>query len=250
MKYIKYFLAFVLLLPMVVSAKDIVQEEKVVGEKVKYLKTVSVLNSSEVASIASPEILSITTEITKEEYDSVDLQELYHLNDATAIQTEYKILKTTMSENGSFYTYRVDLTWKNIPKVRSYDIIAIGHYSSVKPAANIAFNQSYCTGNGNCYDGAGATIITGDYGSAAVFSLPSGTLTNLTQFMKFNVQKSSSATVKYQTVAGDYAHAVKSITEANAKKFRVDVVGIIHNSSVESYYDSIEAAIVDWQGSW
>lgn len=252
MKYVKFIFAFLLVMPLMVSAKDIVAEDefKVVGETTKYYKTVSVLNDSQIMSVIAPEVTSFTTEITKEEYDSVDLHDLYNLNEYTSIQTEYKILKTTMLQSGAGYRYRVDLTWKNIPKVRSHDIIAIGHYSSVERYSSPVFIQSYCMGNGECYEGAVGTTITGINGTGVVFELPTESLTNLTQYMYFDVRKSSSTTVKHQTAAGDYAHAVKTITRDNAKKLRVDIAGIIHDSSVESYYDTIGAAIVDWQGSW
>ncbi len=252
MKYVKFIFAFLLVLPLMVSAKDIVAEDefKVVGETTKYYKTVTVLNNSQIMSVIAPEVTSFTTEITKEEYDSVDLHDLYHLNESFTVQTDYKLLKSTLLQNSSSFRYRVDLTWKNIPKVRSIDIIAIGHYSTVERKSLPVFNQSYCMGNGECYNGMEAGIITGVNGTALVFALPTDSLTNLTQYMYFDVQKSSSTTVKHQTVAGDYAHAVKTISYANAKKLRVDIAGIIHDSSVESYYDTIGAAIVDWQGSW
>lgn len=252
MKYVKFIFAFLLVMPLMVRAKDIVAEDEftVVGETTKYYKTVSVLNDSQVMSIIAPEVTSFTTEITKEEYDSVDLHDLYHLNESRTVQTDYKILKTSLLNNNTIYRYRVDLTWKNIPKVRSFDIIAIGHYSSVERYGLPVFNQSYCMGNGECYDGMAATIITGVNGTGLVFELPTDSLTNLTQYMYFDVKKSSSTTVKHQTVAGDYAHAVKTITYANAKKLSVNIAGIIHDSSVESYYDTIGAAIVNWEGSW
>ena len=225
-------------------------EFKVVGETTKYYKVVTIMNDSEIMSIVSPEVTSFTTEITKEEYNSVDLHELYQLNASVTVQTEYKKLTTTMSKDSTRYQYKVDLTWKNIPKVRSYDIIAIGHYSTVEPISGPIINQSYCESNGECYEGTVSSVVSGINGTAVIFSLPSSTLTSLSQSMYFNVKKSGSGTVKNQTAAGDYAHATKTITRDNAKKLRVDVVGIIHDSSVESYYDTIGAAIVDWTGSW
>ncbi len=235
---------------MVMAEAKSTDEFEIVGEATKYYKIVTILNDSEIMSIVSPEVTSFTTEITKEEYDNVDLQELYNLNTSVTVQTEYKKLTTTMLKDSSRYRYSVDLTWKNIPKVRSFDIIAIGHYSTVKVSMGPIFEQKYCEGNGECYEGAGVSEIVGTNGTAAVFGLPTGNLTSLSQSMFIDVVKSGSGTVKNQTAAGDYAHATKTITRDNAKKLRVDVVGIIHDSSVESYYDTIGAAIVDWTGSW
>lgn len=256
MKYIKFIFAFVLIMPLMVLAEGKLSVDKVelnnelLGETVKYYKTTIIRNTSEITATVSPEVTSFTTEITEEEYNNVDMHELYELNDSVFVETDYKILRTTFSKDGSYYHYRVDLTWKNIPKVRSYDIIAIGHYSTVKPFGGIEFKQSFCRGNGECYDGAGNSNITGVNGTAAVFGLPDGTLTYLTQYLAFDVQKSSSATVKNQTAVGDYAHAVKAISRDNAKKLNVNTGGIIHDSSVDSYYDTIGTATVDWTGSW
>lgn len=256
MKYIKFIFAFALIMPLMVLAEGKLSVDKVelnnelLGETVKYYKTTIIRNTSEITAIVSPEVTSFTTEITEEEYNNVDMHKLYELNDSVFVETDYKLLRTTLSKDGSYYRYRADLSWKNIPKIRSFDIIAIGHYSTVKPIGGIEFNQSFCHGNGECYDGAGYTPITGVNGSAAVFGVPDGTLTYLSQYIAFDVQKSSSTTVKNQTVAGDYAHAVKAISRDNAKKLSVNAGGIIHDSSVESYYDAIGAAIVDWTGSW
>ncbi len=256
MKYIKLFFVFVLIMPLMVFAESnlpvgkVELNDEILGETVKYYKTTIIRNTSEITATISPEVTSFTTEITEEEYNNVDMHELYELNESTFVETDYKILRTTFSKDGSHYRYRVDLTWKNIPKVRSHDIIAIGHYSSVKPYGGIEFNQSFCRGNGECYDGAGYTPITGVNGTAAVFKVIDGTLTYLTQYLAFDVQKSSSTTVKNQIAAGDYAHAVKTISETNAKKLNVNTGGIIHDSSVDSYYDTIGTAIVEWTGSW
>ena len=113
MKYVKFIFAFLLVMPLMVSAKDIVAEDEftVVGETTKYYKTVTVLNDSQIMSVIAPEVTSFTTEITKEEYDSVDLYNLYHLNESRVVQTDYKILTTTLLQNSSSFRYRVDLTW-------------------------------------------------------------------------------------------------------------------------------------------
>lgn len=242
------------MVPVVALAKEnkTAEDLRVVGETIKYYKTVSVLNTSAVTSITSPEVSSFTTEITEEEYNNVDLNELYNLNLYRTVETNYKILKTTISENGSYYQYRVDLTWKNIPKVRSNDIIAIGHYASVTPLDSWTFKESICYGGGGCMDSASGTRVMGKYGSGVVFHLPTDSITYLTQTYYFSVKKTdSSTTVLNQLAAGDYAHAVSTVSETNALKFRVDLNGIIHDPGIEeAYYDSIGAAIVEWHGTW
>ena len=109
MKYLKYLIILALIMPVIASAKDIVKEDigtkydefgnKIVGETVKYYKTVTVTNNSKITSSITPEVTSFTTEITKEEYDNVNLDELNQPNGYTIVESDYKILKTTLTEN-------------------------------------------------------------------------------------------------------------------------------------------------------
>ena len=114
MKYIKFLWILILSLPLMVMARDVPAFDgfTIIGESVKYYKTVSILNDSLVTASVLPELSSFTTEITKEEYDSVDLHDLYHLNGEGYIETNYKSLRTVMYKDGTTFRYFVDLTWK------------------------------------------------------------------------------------------------------------------------------------------
>lgn len=251
----KLILFMLLILPITVSAET--EDGTIVAEKEKYYKTVTILSNSDVMMRANlGEVSSITTEVTKEEYDNFDPNENSNIStkgyvDST-IETNYKKLTTTIRNNGTYYyRYKAVLTWKNFPATRSYDIIGIGHYGSVKIADDVGFNQDYCMSNGNCYNGSPYYSKTGANGSGAVFYLPSGTLTSLKQTVQFDVEKTNeSSTIIEQIAVGDYSHATSSISYANAKKFSVDTSGIYLESSILSYYDEINPATAEWTGTW
>lgn len=214
-------------------------------ESTKYYKTIinknnhftSILNNSQ----------SITIEVSKEEYDNYNGL----ANTDAFVETIYKKITSSISQNGSYYKYTGTLTWKTIPSVRSYDIFGIGFYSSVKVRNNnVHFSQNYCLSNGSCYTSSThyPQIFSG--GAGTTFLLPSGNLTSLNATMYFDVEKNGSGTIVSQLAAADHSHAVQSISLTNAKKYTVSGgAGIILNG-VSSYYDAINPAKEYWTGSW
>lgn len=246
--------SLVFFLPFIVKAET--EELEKVAETVKYYKTVIILSNSEVMRSANlGEVSSITTEITEEEYNNVDTSTVNNDNArgliSETIETTYKKLATTMYYNYGDYRYRATLDWKLIPSTRSYDIIGIGHYATVKLLGNIDFNQIYCRSSSECYDSTSYIGLSFTNGGAAIFKIPSGTVKSLKQILEFDVEKTnSSATITQQLAVGDYAHATSSISETNARKFYVDCGGINLQSSIEDYYDDIATADATWTGTW
>lgn len=255
MSFKKIILLLILLIPIFVSAEE--DEGRIVASEEKYYKTVTILNNSSVLQRANlGEMSSITTEITKEEYDNAPVENYSNArtsDDYTdmTVETTYKKMKSTIREYYGDYRYKNVLTWKNIPSTRSYDIIAIGYYASVQPSGNVFFEQDYCTSSDSCYTTSSYYQYNGANGSAAVFYLPSGTLTSLEQSLRIDMVKTnSSATLVSQVAAADYAHATSSISYSNAKKFTVNIGGIQLNDSIEDYYDTISVARASWEGEW
>lgn len=247
----KKILFFVLLLvPFLVFAEN--DHEEIVAENIKYYKTVTILNNSNVMKTANlGEMSSITTEISKLEYDSVPDEEVASPYANVGVETTYKKLSITISKFGSLYLYRAILDWKRIPSTRSYDIMGIGYYASVKPYSTIYLKQNYCTSSSSCYETTSFYQKVGANGAGAMFYLPSGTLTSLKQTLEVEVTKTnSSSTIVSQLAIGDYSHATSSISYSNAKKFSVDTGGIRLESSIENYYDSIGYASATWNGTW
>lgn len=229
------------MLPFSVKAEKL--DEDIVAYEVKYYKTIVQDNISLMSLNPNK---SLTFEISEKEYNSVDSG----YRPLSMIETEYKKMETTISTNGSQYTYKVKLTWKKMPKVRSYDIIGIGFLPSVTIDGNVSFSQTYCTSSTNCSSSTKSTIKTSSTGATAVFSLPTGTYTSMSQTLLFKVKKNTTSTIISQVAAGDYSHATSSITNTNASKHTIDSNGISLNSSINSYYDSINTAKATWSGRW
>ena len=252
-KFLFYLILLIsIFIPLNTFAIDIDENDfEVVAQEEKYYKTVTVINNnmSSIMSIYNYDSNSITEEITKEEYDSF-IESNISTNGSITLETNYKKLTTSILSNGSYYRYKAVLNWKNMPKVRSYDTIAIGYYASVKPRGLLNFSQSYCMTDGSCEISTSYYPHTFTAGSSATFGLPDESLTSLSQTFYFDVQKAVDSTIIEQNASGDYAHAVKSISYTNAQKYTVSNTGIHFDSSVENYFDEINYVRVTWKGSW
>lgn len=244
-RFIIILIMILLLLPFITEAKELsnVDDDKLLIETTKYYKTTN--NYAFYKKELTVEN-SNTIEITKDEYDSFNVQN----SKATTVETTYKKLTSSISKNGNFYRYKAKLTWKNIPSVRSYDIIGIGFYQSVKiKNNNVFFAQNYCLNDGSCYNSSINYPQLFSSGAGTSFLLPKGSLSSLSQTFYFDVEKNTTSTITAQLVASDYSHATSSISLKNSKKYSVSSNGIVLNG-VSSYYDSINASKTYWSGNW
>lgn len=237
-----YVLICLLLIPSIVFAED----NELVSRNVKYYKT-TYENDSNVALLSSDK--NFTIEISEDEYNSIDAS--VDLMSSNTYQTDYKKMTASIYSSGSNYKYQVNLEWKNIPKVRSNDIIGIGYSSEfVNIVDGISFFQNFCTSDG-CKTSIKHELINSSAGKSAVFSLPTSTLTYLSQELSFKVAKKNSGVINTQKISADYSHATKSISMTNAKKHKVNYDnGIVLSKGISSYYDSIPVTKTIWTGSW
>lgn len=259
-KTAKFIFIIMLMIPFIANASSPEEETFVkVAEEVKYIKTTSIINNSSVMRNADlEEMTSISTEVSKEEFDNAPTTSEPISSSTRALaevgtETTYKRLTTTIERSATNYRYTTNLYWKNIPKVRSYDIIGIGHYGDVEPYGTnyINFSQEYCVSASNCYSGNGSTKRVTTYGTIQVFHLPEGTLVSLEQTLLFTVVKAGNWTITEQIAAGDYSHATSAVT-ANiaANNTSIGVAGLVLNDNIYDYYDTTPAAIAVWNGTW
>lgn len=187
-------------------------------------------------------------EITEEDYNE---EPIMPLGDGHTVTT-YKEMRTTIAAASSKYRYKVTLTWKKMPAVRSYDIIGIG----IEPAlvyidSSLIFNQTYCVSS-SCTNS--STINNNSYsltGAGASFKLPTSTsITSLSSYFYFDVSKEKSGTLTTMYAYGDYSHATSTISGGSAQGFYVNQSGIVLSSSISSHYDGINSADAVWHGSW
>lgn len=233
-------------MPYTTNAKEEIlsNDFEIVSQTEKYYKTITSNN------IVSPNSFNetISYEVTKEEYDSSE----HHIQTRGSATTEttYKKLTTTILNNGSLYRYKTTLTWKQIPAVRSYDVIGIGHYSSVKYNSSSYFEQSYCLTNGTCKT---STTYYPQYystGVSATFKVPEGSLSSLSQTLFFDVTKNVNATIISQAAYGDYGHATETVSVSQAQSHSIGTSGIQFTNGVGNKYDNIQPAVATWSGSW
>ncbi len=227
-----------------------------VSETIKYLKTETnygdLMNPRSIIDTLNGNVSSVTTEISKEEYDAVDpnTPSIHRTRGSCVVETTYKKMTTQIYSHGSGYRYKNKLIWKIIPAVRSYDVIGIGFYASVRPASTPSFSQYYCNADGCTTSGIRTTQVFSN-GASATFKLPTGTLSALDQTFYFDVEKNTNSTIISQVAAGDYAHATTSTILLNALNHEViQTAGIQFDPSVSSYFDTIDEAITYWTGSW
>lgn len=244
----KIVLSLFIICSLILMPRDILAAElNEISREVKYYKTVTNYGNTSTYGV-NVGSNSYSEEISEEEYNAFDPNA--DSTNETIVETTYKRMTTTISKNGSKYHYQVELYWKNFPKVRSYDVIGIGHYASVKPSGGLDFEQQYCISGGICACTASYSAKTTSSGSTATFALPTGSLTFLVSYLEFDVVKSGSGTVISQLATGDYAHATSTVTKSEALKHTISNIGIDFDGSVIGSYDEITEAQVDWSGKW
>jgi hypothetical protein len=220
-------------------------EEDIVASSTKYYKTISYVGNN---NMSFNNNISITYEITEEEYNNANISN--EPKNSSTIETTYKRMTTSITKNGSYYRYKNVLYWKNIPSTRSYDIIGIGHFSTVKVHGSTHFEQYYCLTSGPCYTTTTNYPQTFSVGAGTSFLLPPGNLSTLKQTFYFDVEKNTSLTIITQEAYGDYSHAITNVSLNNSKKYTVNYTGISLDGSIINSYDSINKAQVVLNETW
>lgn len=239
-----------MMFPITIFALEDTDGDEIVSMTEKYYKTTTLMGATQNYSLNENHSISYTEEISKEEYDAYQDNKT-QIQSIGTVETNYKKLKTYITQKNSYYRYTATLEWKNFPKVRSYDTIAIGHYASVKIKGQVQFSQTYCDTSGNCKTVSAYQPRTFTAGSSASFKLPTGDLSSLTQTIYFDVEKAvTDAKVIKQNASGDYAHSIKSINLMTALSHTVSNSGISYVDDCKSYFDDISVATATWEGSW
>lgn len=254
-------LVAVLFMPTFVNAEafDQITNEGIVLDSVtKYYKTVTymtnpVFNEDGIV-VSVDDVSSNTFEVSKSVYDKAEDAGLVTLDRAsTTVETTYKRMVTDLTYINGYYRYRNQLMWKNFPVIRSWDIIALGHYSNVSPiSSSVYYRMKYVTASGSTYYDYGNYSQNFSTGSSATFALPSLNLSSLNILYYYNVQKTGNGTITSQVATGDYAHGTDTDLTLNiASQHGVGATtGIIHLNGSSSYFDTIDEAEVYWTGTW
>ena len=81
---------------------------------------------------------SYSTEISENEYNNQS-----SIDTRGTVSTEYKNMVTTITKLTSTFRYKVTLNWRQMPSVRSYDIIGIGFGDNVYISSPLYFSYNY-----------------------------------------------------------------------------------------------------------
>lgn len=219
---------------------------EILSEVTKYYKIVTNYERSmyflSLDDYNSSNIFSSSYEISEEEYEN---DSNIHILSSGIVETTYKKMTTSISKNDKYYRYKNIVVWKKMPKIRSYDVIAIGFNSNVKisgtPISSLKYDSKTLT-NSN--------FKKTNTGASSTFKLPSGTYSNVIAELYFNVEKNASATILTQKVYGDYAHSTSSVSLNNASKHSINTSGINFDSSVVNSFDDISCAVVTLNNNW
>lgn len=132
-------------------------------------------------------------------------------------ETEYKKMTVYIISVSTYYRYKVTLLWKQIPRTRSWDIIALSHETNVKLGHSAFFEQAWCK-SGECMTSQDGNFYSYDNVEIVTFKLPSGTLTSLNSFLYYPVLRvNSNEVIDTITTIGDYAHATSTISRPLSK---------------------------------
>lgn len=213
-------------------------EAKLISQTERYYKTITPTYGT-----------GYDVEITEEEYNNAMTEKT--LSNRSIVDTTYKRIISSISQNGNKYRYNVSVPWKIMPSNRSYDIIGIGFSDPVYISSSVYFSFTYANSAGTY------TTSTQYYnkkslstGGSAVYKLPTGTITALSAALYFDVSKSTSNTITSLSICGDYAHATSTVSVGNVSDYGISIYGISLGPSLQGYYDAtpcaMEYASVNW----
>lgn len=221
---------------------------KITNEK-KYFLTTTIYDENDVA------ISTLNSEITKEKYDefdSDDYNQQYLLDYETnsKIETNAKVLDLTVisptfaSRNISVYS---TLTWKNIPKVKSFDVIATMFKIPVvmndfmgMQISNLKSSSERITE----YNPGGTNSKVFTNGVGVSMNIHDDVTESLALALQINATVDSAG-----SIYTSYQHATSTVTLEQSKGYTLSEQGLGHvinftNSSVRNKYDGMEGTTV------
>lgn len=221
---------------------------KVTNEK-KYFLTTTIYDENNVV------ISTLNNEITKEKYDNLDLNDYnnqYSLNyeKNNKIETNAKVLDLTVispSDNVSKVSVYSTLTWKNIPKVKSYDVIAIMfnipaviHDFMGMQISNLQTSSERVTE----YNPGGTNSNVFTNGIGVSMNIHDDVTKSLALALQINATVDGGG-----EILTSYQHATSTVTLEQSKGYTLSVAGLGHvinftNSSVKNKYDGMEGTTV------
>lgn len=187
---------------------------------------------------------SYVVEISKDEYDNQS-----GMNARGTVSTEYKNIVSTMSSTSSGFRYKVSVSWKQMPRYKSYDVIGVGFNDNIYISTPVYFAFNYCDSAGDC-------VTTTEFyerqktstGGSVVFKFPSAA-TALTAALYYDVAKNTTSTITSLSMCGDYAHATTNLSSSSLASHNITHNGIVFSTNI-GYFDATPCAMTSWSGTW
>ena len=156
--------------------------------------------------------------------------------------------------SNAYMRFKTDVEWLIMPSDRYNDIIGIGIESNkVLIASAIKFRQDWVTTNNTFGNDTVCAPKDESTGGSAVFTLPSGSLSELESYIYFNVTKQPNVgTITHLYNSGNYAHADGNVN-INTIFNNYNVyhnAGIIVDSAYAYYYDTTTPVHALFEGTW
>lgn len=152
---------------------------------------------------------------------------------STSYSTNYKTLRIV--NNNGYIT--VSLAWKIMPKIRSYDVLAV-RVNGVGISGIISFKQTYVK-DGYTYISYSGTKQEFNNGLGYSFKLSEY------DYLESNISFSISGTGK---IYGSYQHASKITTLNQSKKYTLSPSGyggvVLFDNDVKTYYDAMKGVSI------
>ncbi len=160
------------------------------------------------------------------------------LDRGSSYSTNYKTLSlTAIPIDNINYSVSLTLQWKQMPTIRSYDVIAL-RFSNMAMSNGTQYGfQSYTGGSvGYSYNGTNMKLLSNGFGIS--MNLVNGSISSLQCFIAVTAAKANGA-----AIYGAYEHATVNTTLANSKKYTLSYAGmgnvINFDSSVWNIYDDM-----------
>ena len=159
-------------------------------------------------------------------------------NRGSSYSTNYKTLSlTAIPVDSVTYTVALSLQWKQMPTIRSFDVIALRFANMTMNNGTQYGYQTYSGGSvGYSYNGTNMKLLSNGFGIS--MNLVNGSISSLQCFIGVTAYKSAGA-----DIYGAYEHATTNTTLAKSKKYTLSSIGqggvINFDSSVWNIYDDM-----------
>ena len=189
-----------------------------------------------------------TTEslISEEEYNAVDLEKEEQTR-ATVVETGYKRIALSASRSSSTTGYmNFVATWKKMPKVRSYDVIATRLSGATKVNGTQSGKQFYTANGANSYvsySASGTNINNQSNGFGISMNLVDNAIK-----LECYINSALTLTSSSSLVAASYQHATIDVSLTTSKSYTLASNGmggvIKFSGNIGNYYDGMNGTYI------